>query len=385
MNGRAKTTSSTRVKRWRHRWIGPIGFAIAAIGTPWAVSSMACAPVEVEDQRRELLRSWGEDFLVPTYGVAADRAYELAIASQAFCQTPTVAGLDELRTHWHASRAAWRQTLVFRFGPYADEPIRLGPKIDAWPARPDAVEDLLATDVPITSELVATLGVFARGYPAVEYVLWGDGADPWAQLSTDQRRCGYLVAATIDLYDRLRELASVWDPRGSDYLSELTEAGRTSESFDSLHVALGEVVNRMGFLVEDIRADNLGAPLGTTTGTGPQPGKVESRFAGRGVQDIRDNIDGLDRMFFGDADGARGLDDYLRWRGNSFGPRMKERLDAARVALDQITVPLGQAIVEQPQAVQHAIDELGVLQRFIQVDVINALSLTLIFNDNDGD
>jgi hypothetical protein len=31
------------------------------------------------------------------------------------------------------------------------------------------------------------------------------------------------------------------------------------------------------------------------------------------------------------------------------------------------------------------IDRLAGLQRFIQVDIINALSLTVSFNDNDGD
>jgi predicted lipoprotein len=42
-------------------------------------------------------------------------------------------------------------------------------------------------------------------------------------------------------------------------------------------------------------------------------------------------------------------------------------------------------VVTEPDRVSDAIESLGALQRFIQIDVANALSLAVGFNDNDGD
>jgi predicted lipoprotein len=64
---------------------------------------------------------------------------------------------------------------------------------------------------------------------------------------------------------------------------------------------------------------------------------------------------------------------------------MRGELDASYTALDAVPEPLTEAIATSRAAVQAAIDQLGVLQRAIQVDVINALSLSVGFNDNDGD
>jgi hypothetical protein len=64
---------------------------------------------------------------------------------------------------------------------------------------------------------------------------------------------------------------------------------------------------------------------------------------------------------------------------------MHREVDASLAALDAIPEPLTEAIVSSRPAVQKAIDQLGALQRAVQVDVINALSLSVGFNDNDGD
>jgi len=142
----------------------------------------------------------------------------------------------------------------------------------------------------------------------------------------------------------------------------------------------------MAFTVENIRAEKLGTPLGALTGGSPQPGKAESQFSGRSVEDIRDNLRGIEQLYDGnEAEEQIGADFYLRECGHPFGETMRARLDGAYAALAAIDVPLTQAIVDQPDRVQAAMDRLGELQRFIQVDIINALALTVGFNDNDGD
>ncbi|TPV96951.1 MAG: hypothetical protein B7733_02050 [Myxococcales bacterium FL481] len=365
----------------------PVMLLVAGLVVSGAgILGLACEGTAPQDYRRQLLRSWVEDSLLPRYAVAAEHAGRLAEGASSFCASPSGEQLGALQLQWHLARAAWKQTQIFGFGPYSELPLRLGPKIDEWPARPEAVNEAIDAGVPIDLAFVESLGVYARGFSATEYLLWGQGGDALAELSEQARRCRYLVAASQDLHARLQDLHVAWNPQQGDFLSELTEAGRDSETYDSLHVAFGEVVNRMGFLVEDIRRDKLGRPLGVTSNTGPDPLVVESLFSGRSVDDIRDNLIGFERLFFGERDGeGGGLNGYLERRGKNFGPPVAAALARVRATLDEIRSPLSQAVVEQGPVVQRAIDELAELQRLIQSDIMNTLSLTLSFNDNDGD
>jgi len=118
----------------------------------------------------------------------------------------------------------------------------------------------------------------------------------------------------------------------------------------------------------------------------PQPGQLESRYSGRSVEDIQDNVRGIETLFFGDVGrGIKGLDSYLDARGRHFDVRMRQAIAGVDAALSDIGMPLSEAIEVNPGAVETASLRVGDLQRLIQVDVINALSLTVSFNDNDGD
>lgn len=345
----------------------------------------ACAPSEIADQRRELLASWGEDILLPLYAELEARTETLDLAAEALCAAPDAAALEAARDAWWSARAPLKQAEVFAFGPYSDEPLRLGPKIDFWPVRPGSVDEVLASEAPIDDARVASLGAAQSGMPVIELLLYGhdDGA---AWLAADPRRCAYLTGLTADLHDHAAALREAWAPDEGAWLDELTEAGRTSATFSTLQLALSAMVGRMAFTVEAIRSDKLGRPLGLTSGGVPQPDKAESQSSGRSLEDIRDALRGVELLYLGaDAEGASGLDAYLEARGRHFAFRMTTALAKARAALDAIPAPLTQAVQTDPAAVEAAIDALGELQRLIEVDIANALSVTVGFSGNDGD
>ncbi len=359
--------------------------ALAAVAAAMACLATACAPSEIPDKRRALLTSWGEDVLLPLYRQFEQRTAALDDAAEALCQSLDAADLGRVRDAWWAARAPYKQAEVFGFGPSSEEPIRLGPKIDFWPVRTDAIDALLASDAVIDDALVATLGATQTGMPVIEVLVYAhpEGAD-W--LAADPRRCAYLTGLTADLRVHATELREAWDPAAGAYLNHLTEAGRQEGAFSSLQMALAEMVGRMAFTVEAIRNDKLGRPVGLTSGGTPQPAKAESQASGRSIEDIRDALRGVATLFFGaDAPGAVGLDAYLIDRGRPFTSRMTEALAAANAALDAIPGPLTGAIDTAPETVIAAIASLGELERLIQVDLANALSVTLGFNGNDGD
>ena len=359
---------------------GIVVVALVAIGLGTGMS--ACGS-KGDDSRRALLASWGEHVILPGYRDFEAKAAALRDAGNALCQAPSSETLQAARSSWSDARAPWKRAEVFAFGPFKEEPLRLGPKIDFWPVRIDTVELVLAGAEPIAGD---TLGAAQKGMPVIEYLLFQPDVDLVAGFSGNSRRCEYLAATTADLAVRAREMREAWDPDQGNYLAELVDAGSDDSMFESVHLALSEVVNRMAFTVENIRMDKLSRPLGDLTGGSPQPDKAESHLSGRSIEDIRDNLRGIELLYFGDGSAESiGLDAYARERGHDFAQAMQDELAAARAALDGIPEPLTRAILDDPDSVSQTIERLADLQRLIQVDILNALSLTPSFNDNDGD
>jgi predicted lipoprotein len=357
-----------------------------ATALSWLGPLAACGPSTIPDRRQQLLASWGTNTLLPLYQEFERRLVTLDERAQDFLLHPAQDRLDAARAAWWAAREPWKQAEVFAFGPYSDDPFRLGPNIDFWPARPDTIQAVLAGTDALDARAASLLGAAAKGLPVVEYLLFQPGLDLVSEFGATARRGEYLGLLTQALLHDIRMLVAAWDPQQGNYLSQLTEAGRGSTIFQSLTLALGSVVNRMGFLLEHIRGEKLGRPLGAPDASSAQPEKVESRFSERSIADILDNLSGLELAFFGGSQAAeRGLHGYLLFRGKDLSELVRTRLDAARASLQGITMPLALAVLEERVAVAGALTSFAALQRAFQVDVLNALSLSVAFGGNDGD
>jgi uncharacterized protein len=344
---------------------GYLGALLCALAT-------GCATKGAGDTRRELLGSWSTAIVVEGYRSFEDDTRALD------------AGLAAARDAWWQARAPWEQLEVFAFGPYSREPLRLGPKIDQWPQRAplDEVEELLDSERPVTPEAVNQMGVNQKGLQVAEYLLYAPDA---ASALASARRCEYLVSVGKELVTRATELREAWDPAGGDFAGELSEAGRGRTAFDDLTDAFSEVVNRLGFTLENLRSEKLIKPLGPDNGA-PAPDQVESRFSGRTVEDMRDNIAGIELVYFGDrARNVLGLESYLSERGRSYAPQMTEHLSAIRSALDAIPEPMTDAVSSARERIDAASAAVNELRNLIQIDIINTLGLQVSFNDNDGD
>jgi predicted lipoprotein len=357
-----------------------------SIGAALLLGGIAgCASEGAPDTRRELLQSWTTELIVPLYADLEGRSLALKASLDGLCSSLDVGALDAAHVAWSAAREPLKRAEVFAFGPYSRPEFRIGPKIDSWPARPADIEELLAGGTPVDAATVAELGVWQKGMPAIEYLLYPPDGLALTTLA-EPRRCGYLSSLGGELVNRAHEIHLAWAPEGQDFAGQVSGAGRTSTAFRSLRDAFGEVVNRMGFLIENVRRDKLGGPLGDAAGGTADPDVAESRFSGRSIQDILDNLAGVEVLYFGDpARNLPGVNRYAAERGQSFDERVAAALGASRSVLQALDLPLTQAVTGQPDRVREASDRLGELQTLLQVDLIGALGLSLTFNDNDGD
>lgn len=383
-----------RVEKLRvnHRWTFGGALFLGALGL------FSCESESIADPRRNVLQHWVDQSLITDYRALKVSAEELDRQAQAYCQAPSVEAWSRLQKAWWNARAPWKRSETFAFGPYADNPWRLGAKIDFWPARPASIDKVLENQaLELTPQFVARLGASTTGMPALEYILFRATPNPNIN---EARRCAYLQGLTYDLIQDSNAMLQAWSPEGANYRAELIFANQESLVFEDLDDAMAEVVNRIGFTLENIRRDKLAAVLGKGPGK-IHPEAAESRFSGRSLEDIRDNLRGIEMLIFGPAGHTQiqglalnrsewtglptNLVQMLEYRGIYLGQELAARLSACYAALDAIEVPLSEAAARNPQLLRAAIDRLGEFQQLIQTRVLDGLSLTITFNDADGD
>ena len=218
------------------------------------------------DERANVLSNYA-DIALAGYSDSLVTALALQDAIDALVAAPSVETLDAARTAWIASRVPYQQTEVFRFGnPIVDD---WEGKVNAWPldeglmdyvdasyGGPTDENEFAALNVianptfsiagmdvdatVITPELIGEVlneadGIetnVARGYHAIEFLLWGqdlNGTDAGAgdRPYTDfvqgdgctggncDRRVDYLTAATDLLITDLEFIIDQWDEDGA--------------------------------------------------------------------------------------------------------------------------------------------------------------------------
>jgi len=340
--------------------------------------------------REAMLQSLGKEVIIPMYQAFADETATLAAEAASFCSRTSASGLADLQEQWKAARSAWKKTEAINFGPYTEQPWRLGPKIDSWPVREGTVEGNLASEQPLTCEGVSALGASSRGLSTMEYLIFdpegaGVALEKFESDGSGQR-CNYTETLAEDLAVNAEAMVTAWAPDGDDYLGDLLASGEPGTPFMSIRDAANEIVNRMLFLTENIMGSKLGDPLGLSGGE-PRPELVESRYSDHSIEDILANLEGLENLYRGRFEERRGIGVQLwvRWYSPDADALMLKAITEARWAVEAVPEPLSVAVVGDSELVEAAYDQVRELRNTIGVDVINALAGSVAFNDNDGD
>lgn len=339
-----------------------------------------------------VLRDLAEVVIVPGLGDLHARAGELVGAARMLCMTPDAAGLDAVQDAWRATRASWKRSEAFGFGPVED--LRIDTALDFWPARVSSIQAELAKTDPVSESYAATLGDTVRGLPVMEYVLFDhdDGDEAVLAALRDEngqatRTCQYVVALAVDIELRASNLLEAWDPAGGDFSGELARAGIGSTVYTDRAKAIGAVVNAFVQLVQTVEGVKLATPLGLRDGGTPQPQAAESWRSGNSQKDILDNLAGVRSMYttsYGERTGTS-FHDAVAALDPALDAAILAQLDATDAAVAAIALPLDRAVTETPEAVDAAFQSAKQLFRLFAVDMVTLLGVTLTFSDNDGD
>lgn len=384
-----------------------VGFARLALCTLLAGSLLGCGDSDKSFDQRRLLSALASDTYLPAYTKLADETTTLATDAKGFCDDPDAEALDRVRSAWVEARRWRKRSEAFDFGPSKEGALSLAAQMDSFPLRVQRLQDILDGTDPINTDTVRRSGASARGFAAVEFLLFeaaprDEALTLFTAPTSGPRRCELLEASTDDLAQSAVALRDAWSDDGGAHAQAFIEAGE-SDAYPTVSAAVSAAYNAQVFLVDTMRRIKLGEPLRRADGN-PEPTLLESYWSDRAKEDLLDNLDGLQVSFQGipwealeagadegsSSDAGQGsktsFDAYLRTRNPALADRVLEDIAAFRTALEAMPDGLRAALeAGDTSDIARALSAGLPLQSALTSEVSGTLGITVTFNDIDGD
>jgi len=338
-----------------------------------ALSLASCkkkeTPATQDVSKPEVLQSLSTNVINAAYTDLAGKASTLYDNVARFNSSMTTSNLDAARQAWRDVRTVYEQTEGFLFGPMSTKDI--DPRVDTWPidfGRLDSVLASSSTPTPITGSYVDGLEESLKGFHPIEYFLFGSNGNK-AIGDFTPRQQEYLLALCDNLRDLCSQVKAAWDPASGNYTGTFLNPGPGNTTYGSQRAVFEEVINAMADICDEVSGGKIKDPFDQK-----DPSLEESPFSKNSLVDFTNNIKSVQNMYLGKytADGM-GLEDLIKSKNISMDGNIKTKINASITALNNITVPFGQAISDgaggQRVQVQNAMNTIADLQAYLSGDV----------------
>ncbi|QPC89141.1 imelysin family protein [Mesorhizobium sp. INR15] len=183
-----------------------------AVVFPLALAGMSPAAAAVKAS--DVIQRAIDGFVRPAYSGLHDHAVSLTKAVRTLCEAPSQQGLDAARGEFSATVEAWSKAEIIGFGPIKENN-RLE-RMLYWPDRKSIglkqVQAALSDKDPtaIDPVLLAGKSVAMQGLGALEFLLFGDGADALTG-KDDAYRCAYGAAIAGNIETMAGDVSDAWN------------------------------------------------------------------------------------------------------------------------------------------------------------------------------
>jgi uncharacterized protein len=277
--------------------------------------------------------------------------------------------LQEAKTAFAATVSAWSDVEPIRFGPVADE--HRYERIFYWPdpkglgAR--QVRDALAKqdESVIDTTSLAGKSVALQGLPALEDLLFGDGAEALAKPGGDSAtlfRCRFAASIAVNVASMVKEIVAGWQD-GAPYTKAYLEPAPDNSAYHAPKEMTLELFKAFATGIEMVRDQKLAKPLGAKAAEA-KPELAQFWRSNLSFANMAGNLSGVRTLF---ADGgfagvvreeSPGVEDSILFDLNHaievlHGVRksvalrdedIRAKLDALRISLKGATTTAGDMI-----------------------------------------
>jgi predicted lipoprotein len=363
-----------------------------------AVSLLGCGgggkepgPEDNTKDRQLILTNWVDNIVVPAYANFKVKFDAMLTKKAAFAATPNESTLIEFRSTWVEAYIAWQKVEPFDFGPANKYTLR-----NFFNIYPADVAGITTNINDPSTALDVTASYARQGFPALDYLINGVGADDASIIAyyTDEtegtKRIAYINRITDRMNTLLTNVIGEW---GGTYRE--TFISNTSLDIGS---SMGLVVNAFVLNFERfIRSGKIGIPSGISSGGVLFPEKVEAFYkkdisltlvktAHQAMQDffngvsVADGTEGPSFKSYLDGLGAKDAG-----TGVLLSKAINDQFSLITNELNQLSQSLYDQIQNDNQAMIDTHTEMQKLVYIFKADMSSAMSITIIYTDNDGD
>ncbi len=327
--------------------------------------------------RPAMLHAYADNLIRPAFNELKAKTDALQTATAAFTDSPDAARLTAVQNAWVAAFTAYQSATPYNFGPAGEDGLRksLVEEIATFPVSPSKIEGTVTSGAANVTDFNRD----ARGFLAVEYLLFDPSGDHSAQLSqliTDPKRRAVLTGLTADLQRRVNEVQTAWAGAYADQFA----ADASTSAGSSTSTLYNEFVKSF----EGAKNFKLGLPLGLRPGQiGAEPERVEAYYSGQSLPMLKQHLATLEAIYHG------GLQAYLQ--SVEGGPALATATDQqlrdvnAALAALPVATPLAAQIVTVPAPVETLHTELQQQTRYFKSDMSSLLGIAITYSSGDGD
>ena len=359
--------------------VGVVAFAavVAGLLSSFAPALVGIAPARAQSavpyySAGHFVIGLYRDFDLPRATAFAKAASDLDASLAALCRADAAAAagaLDAARGRWREALVRWESLSAVTVGSLVAR--RTLRALDFQPMRPRSIERAIAS-APKTDEQMVLIGAPAKGFPALEWLLWTKPVDPGTP------GCDYAARLAGEIGGEARALAADFEAlSGRDWTGE--------DEDEAAVAAMTEAISQWVGGIERLRWQRIERPLREATSRGRTPTflRAASGSDGAGWLADWDSIKAL-AIEQGDEPVAPGaglvpIETFLRGRG---ALEVADRLHEAAAAADRQMAAIDPAGPDSLTAATGALDKL---RRIVEADAAPALQVRIGFSDADGD
>lgn len=334
--------------------------------------------------RAALLRNMADNLIIPAFQALNNDLSTVSTAKDDFVATPNQANLDALRTAWLTAYKTWQHVEAFNIG--KAEEIQYNFQMNIYPVNTTDVQNNISSG---SYDLTHPNNNDAVGFPALDYMLYGVGADDAGILekySTNAESVKYQTYLS-DLINQMKsltqEVLNDWNATYRDTFIASTANTATS--------AVNKIVNDYIFYYEKgLRANKIGIPAGNFSST-PLPEKVEAFYNQEVSKELAlEALTAVQNIFNGKHFGSNttgiGFKGYLDSLDRTeLATMISGQFNTARQKIQALNANFYTQINTDNTKMTEAYDALQAAVVLLKVDMLQAFNISVDYVDADGD
>lgn len=353
----------------KHLWVLPL------VGLLVFVQS--CVEKKKDDfNRTAMLTNLAENVVIPQYQQVDAAVSALQNAALAFNANPDAQKLDSLKAAFNAAYKSYMGVEAYDFSASQD----MRSLLNNFPPDTNQINNNAAIG---GYDLNTANNLRAKGFPALDYLLYGRGSAEVVSNFSSVTYKQYLADIVSEIKTKTSAAASEWS---GNYKNTFINASGTD-----IGSSTGQLVNDVSFSAERCRRERVGNSLGyvgLVSGGNIAPLQLEAFYSNQSKELLIEQLQQLKKLYEGN--GGIGLDDYLEqigadYNGTPLHTEISNQFNKAIQAANTVPVAYTAALSSHKPEMEALFLELKKLVVLLKVDMSSNLGVIITYSDNDGD